>query len=143
MQHFLEKHQDSSMIITRDMPPWHSWHSRFNAGAFIVKNNRICRTMIKEWIATYNPNNWTYHDSKWTTECKWAGEDFEQGAFIKHIFPKYRKHIVTVHYSFLNNHLCNLNKTISVHLAGKYKHDKSRVNQCIRTFTRKRFKKKL
>ena len=140
MQDFLEKHQDSSMIITRDMPPW---SSQFNAGAFIVKNNTIGRTMINEWIATYNPNNWTYHNSKWTTESKWAGEDYEQGAFVKYILPKYRKHIAKVYYYFLNNHLCNLNTTISVHLAGYYKRHNSKVNKCKRTFTRKRFKKKL
>lgn len=136
MQRLLEKHKDRSMIISGDMPPW---TSPFNAGSFIVKNNAIGKTMMKEWIATYHPNKWTYHDSKWTTECIWAGEEYEQGAFLKHILPKYKKHIAKVHYSILNNHQCrNLNKTISVHLSSPYTKDKSRVKQCIRTFTRKR-----
>lgn len=134
MQQFLQKYQDYSMIISGDMPPW---HSRFNAGAFIVKNDAIGKTIVKDWIATYPPHKWTYHNSKWTTESAWAGEDYEQGAFVKYVLPRYKKHIVKVHYSILNNHVCNNKKTISVHLAGIYKRKKSLVKQCIRPFTRR------
>lgn len=139
MNRLLEKYKDRSVIIARDMPPWTSC---FNAGSFIVKNNTVGRNILKEWIATYNPNKWIYQHSKWKTESKWAGEDYEQGAFVKHILPKYDSHIAVVPYYILNNNKCtNLNKTISVHLASGYKQDKSRVKRCIRTFTRKRSQK--
>jgi hypothetical protein len=137
MQDFLDKYKDHAMIIARDMPPW---KSPFNAGSFIVKNNVMGRTIVKDWIATYNPDNWTYKNAKWKTESKWAGVDYEQGAFVKYILPKYSKHIARVPYYMLNNHRCTryLNKSISIHLAAEHKKDKTRVNRCIRTFTRKR-----
>ena len=63
---FINKYSEYSMIITNDMPPWEK--NDFNAGSFIIKNDKIGRDIINEWITYYNSNNWTYENMVWKTE---------------------------------------------------------------------------
>jgi len=137
MLQFLEKYQYYSVIITRDMPPWD--YNEFNAGVFIVKNDDMGRRIMKDWKSKYNPKNWTYTNSKWTTSSQWAGVDYEQGSFVEYILtnPKYANHIIQLPYYVLNNNDCdsdNIDETIAVHLAGKFKSDAKVLNSCMSKF---------
>jgi galactosyl transferase GMA12/MNN10 family len=135
LENFLHKYQYYSMLISKDMPPW---GGVFNAGSFIVKNDERGRGIMKEWISNYNPNKWTYANSKWTTPSVWAGEDYEQGSFIKHILnsTKYNKYIVQLPYQFLNNNNCidNTTDTITTHLAAEHKNNYFTVQKCLNIF---------
>jgi hypothetical protein len=136
MQAFFDKYKDYSVIISRDMPPWED--GEFNAGSFLVKNDEMGKTIVKDWMSKYNSDHWKYENSKWTTETAWAGEDYEQGAFVKHILNNstYKNHIMQLPYHILNNNTCNsnLDENISVHLAAKFKEDANLVDTCMKNF---------
>lgn len=121
---FVNKHlENKSMIITKDMPPWND--GEFNAGSFIVKNDSTGKKILEDWINLYNKNVWHYN-GEWTTKAKWAGEEYEQGAFSMHILPKYRNNIQQLDYYFLNNNNPEKNnEAITAHLARNFKHDKN------------------
>jgi hypothetical protein len=132
---FLDEYGYYSMIISKDMPPW---GGVFNAGSFIVKNNEYGLSIMKEWIANYDPTKWVYANSKWSTNSVWAGVDYEQGSFIKNILnnPKYNKHIIQLPYYFLNNNGCTTNteETITAHLAAEHKKNYTTVRKCLAMF---------
>ena len=136
LQHLLKTNESYSMIISNDMPPWN--HVDFNAGSFIVKNDRYGNEIIDKWISLYNPENWKYADSKWTTDSVWAGNEYEQGSFVTHILNDdyYKPHILQLSYEVLNCPNCDNDNTLTVHLAGHYKEDVDIVSKCIRTITR-------
>jgi hypothetical protein len=132
-QKFLHENDKYSILITNDMPPW---TAKFNAGAFIIKNNNIGKEVINKWISYYNPNKWKYDNNvkKWTTQSQWAGDDYEQGSFIKNILEdkNYSEHIKVFPYNILNNNSCieNTENTISVHLAGDHKQNEDTLSKC-------------
>jgi len=132
---FLKKYEKYSMIFTEDIPPW---EGEFCAGSFIVKNDKIGKDIIKEWISHYHPDKWKYENLKWKTDTQWAGEHYEQGAFIKFILhnDKFVNHIIKLPYYYLNNNNCehNMNETITVHLAGHYRDDINIVNKFFSLF---------
>jgi len=134
-QHFLKKYEQYSVIISKDMPPW---GGTFNAGSFIVKNDKNGNGIMREWISRYNPDKWKFIDSKWYTQSAWAGEDYEQGSFVKNIFsnPKYHKHIIQLPYYYLNNNSCEkyTDDTITTHLAAEFKMNPSVVQKCFNLF---------
>ena len=133
-QNFLKKYESYSMIITNDMPPF---DAEFNAGSFIIKNNKYGHDIIKEWTSFYNPNKWEYKDLTWRTESAWAGEEYEQGSFIKYILhnPKFNTHIINLPYYYLNNNNCENNiDTITTHLAGIHKEDDNILEKCFKIF---------
>ena len=130
---FLEKYNDYSFIGTPDMPPW---TGKFNAGVFIIKNNKIGNEMINKWITYYHKDVWNYNKTtdKWKTDATWAGDEYEQGSFSTHILtnPKFSNDIIMVPYYYLNNNNCSdhQDETILVHLAGDYKKDQNNVAIC-------------
>ncbi len=66
------------------------WPAPFNAGVFIVKANGVSRRLMEDWMDLYRPDRWMQlADGSWKCSGRWAGEDYEQGAFCKHILPKY------------------------------------------------------
>jgi hypothetical protein len=118
---FISILETKSMIICEDMPPW---KSPFNAGSFVVKNDEIGHKILTEWIKRYDASKWEFN-GKWTTETKWAGEYYEQGAFVKYILNEYKEHIQMTHYHVLNNIVPEYDiLSITAHLAANYKHDK-------------------
>ena len=136
MKKFLDQYSEYSVIISRDMPPWQE--GEFNAGSFIFKNDEMGKIILKDWISKYNPDNWSYENSKWSTPSAWSGIDYEQGAFVKKILsnPIYENNIKQLPYHILNNNSCtsNLDDNISVHLANYYKEDENLVQNCIENF---------
>jgi hypothetical protein len=128
---FINKYSNYSVIITKDPPPW---PANFNAGSFIVKNDKYGREIVSYWKSLYNPNNWWRENDAWKTNSKYAGVDYEQGAFDEKILtnPNYSSHIKTVPYYILNNTSCTeyTNETIVTHLAGSHKNNVTKVENC-------------
>lgn len=133
-QTFLQTYEKYSFIMTDDMPPW---NAEFNAGSFIVKNDRFGKQMMDKWMTLYDNTKWEYKNGKWTTDGEWAGENYEQGSFVNHILKDsfYRDHIVVLPYYVLNNISCDYNKeTITAHLSGEYKDNREIAEKCMGTF---------
>jgi hypothetical protein len=125
---FIEILETKSMILSGDMPPW---EATFNAGSFIIKNDEIGKEIITKWIECYDRTKWSYnrHSGKWETPTEWAGDDYEQGAFIKYILNEYKDHIHKTEYYILNNVFPEyLDKSIIAHLAGYYKFNRQLVD---------------
>lgn len=104
-------------IICDDIAP-------FNAGVWIVKNNEIGRTIINEWMNNYNNLNWTKKNSTWTCITNWAGVDYEQGAFVEYIMPKFNEHIQSLEwYVFQSTDPLYSNNLFTLHFFGKNTRD--------------------
>ena len=113
-------------IGSRDPKPW---TSPFNAGVFFVKANGVSRNLMEDWMDTYRPKNWTHLvDGSWKCSGPWAGDDYEQGAFVKTIMTSY-KHAIKIYDSDKFNCVSpvytdkrpNGGKVFSCHFAGNYK----------------------
>ena len=63
--------------------------AKFNAGVWIVKNSVSGRAIMIDWMKSFDTVNWINSEGKWSAKHSWAGETFEQGAFEKHVLPKY------------------------------------------------------
>jgi hypothetical protein len=118
-----KKHKKKTMIATRDPP---IWSAPFNAGTFLIRNSDSGRQLINEWAALYNPLRWTKTKKQgWSTPGTWAGEDYEQGAFWKHILPDPRwspKIVMVPWYVLCETNWRGPKKTTAVvHLAGHHK----------------------
>ena len=117
---------DNDIIISNDMPPWQS--CEFNAGVWCVRNTKISKIILKEWLSYYDSKSWYKIKDEWycgnnlrRSRCIWAGDKYEQGSFIKYILPKYRYNIKKVSYKILNNNNYTENKNCINHFAGFYK----------------------
>lgn len=81
-------------------------HFTFNAGVWFVLNDKQGRNIMNDWMLLYNPNKW-YWKKKikkwWCDDCKWAGEDFEQGSFFETIIPKYKEYCYQYPYYFFQS----------------------------------------
>ena len=133
---FLKVNRKADIIISKDMPPWET--GEFNAGVFFVKNTKSGLELINTWLTFYHPHLWN-HDTtnkSWSTEAVWAGEEYEQGAFVKHFLqnPAWRSRVAQLPYHVLNNNACDgeeTHDTITVHFAQFHKDDVKRVNKCM------------
>ena len=98
------------------------WPGKFNAGAFVVKNNENAYDLMKFWGGLFDQSKWYKKNDKWKTNAKWAGEDYEQGSFTKHILSnhKYRSQMLILSARVFQNITCSYipDGAISVHLAG-------------------------
>jgi len=69
-----------------------------NAGVFFIRRTVATRKIVDEWMDCYVPSRWTKsvdenRETKWKTVGKWAGPDYEQGAFNERILPAHRGEI--------------------------------------------------
>ena len=69
-----------------------------NAGVFFIRRTDEMRELVNDWMNCYKPERWSKSldaegKSKWTTQGRWAGPDYEQGSFNTVILPKYRHEI--------------------------------------------------
>lgn len=86
---FSDTENNISMIICPDPEPW---TSKFMAALFIVKNVQTSINIFEDWLALYNEDAWQKSSNgkwKYIGGNAWAGLDYEQGAFIEGIMPKY------------------------------------------------------
>ena len=94
------------------------WSSPFNAGAFFVKKE--ASHIMEEWMGLYDSSNWKKEDGVWKCRGPWAGPDYEQGAFIEHLMPKYKKDLKEVDWRILQNPY-PIEETFVVHFAGQFR----------------------
>lgn len=73
---------------------------KFNAGAFIIKNTPIMRSMLEKWCSYYDNGKWKNVNGKLKTNSFYAGIDYEQGSFDKLILTYYKEYI-----NVLYNHI--------------------------------------
>jgi hypothetical protein len=86
--------EDKSFVACSDRPSFLQIISGpFNAGVWLVKNDRAGREIMDEWMDKYDSKKWFLENGKWKTHGPWAGVDYEQGAFSKYILPKYKRQI--------------------------------------------------
>jgi len=132
LEDVIDNNSKYSMIISKDMPPW---SGEFNAGSFIVKNDKKGREIIRAWKSLYNASVWRKEGEKsWKTDSTWGGDAYEQGSFVNNIIKddKYSRHISVLPYYVLNNNNCvnNVEETIVTHLAGEHKENSETVSNC-------------
>jgi hypothetical protein len=88
---------DSQHNFVASLDPGSS--NSMNAGVFFVRRTPTISTMMNEWMKLYSPDRWqktTKADGtiSWKTNGRWAGPDYEQGAFNEHILPHFQDQIV-------------------------------------------------
>ena len=109
---------DQSMVVAPDPI---GWGSPFMAAVFMVRNNRIGKEILTEWMKCFDSVKWEkLEDGGWQYigNGAWAGEDYEQGSFAKIIMPGYKKHLKIVPWYIFHETNCqspNVN-CWSVHL---------------------------
>ena len=62
--------------------------SSFNAGVWMVRNTPAGRHVMSTWFGQFRPEAWRRAASRWSTTGEWAGENYEQGAFINRVAPR-------------------------------------------------------
>jgi hypothetical protein len=67
-----------------------TWGSDFNAGVWMVTNDHNGIAIMKKWMASYSPKDWTKKGRNWETLGEWSGSTYEQGSFIEYIIPKFK-----------------------------------------------------
>lgn len=90
----LQRHSaDASMLVSPDPP---IWSSPFCAAAFAVRNDDSGRALVREWKALYRPTTWhvDVRTNKWKTDGAWAGDNYEQGSFCRHLLHRRQVAIV-------------------------------------------------
>ena len=117
----LREIKDKHMLLSGDMPPW---DDAFNAGVWCVKNSSISKKMFKDWMSFYKKEKWVKTKGVWKCikyKCNHSGINYEQGTFIKHILPKYKKYIQKTSYKKINNVPYRKKTNCINHFAGVHK----------------------
>ena len=115
-------------IIERDLPYTKKLKTTygFNAGVWLILNDKIGKEIISDWINLYDKDKWIFKNNKWKcNSCKWAGVYYEQGSFEKYIIPKYKNYCKQYKLSFFqssNIHQVNIyDEKFVYHFYGCYK----------------------
>ena len=76
--------ENKSMYICPDRRPG---SKAFNAGVWLILSDTNGKQIMNEWMSLYYniKHNWKIINGKYSTKEKYAGDAYEQGAFIKHI----------------------------------------------------------
>jgi hypothetical protein len=95
------------------------------AGVFLIRNNDGGREMVDSGISLYKPERWRASVDPvgrlvYSCEGKWAGIDYEQGAFEQVLRPKYADSVVILDKHVLHEHFFNppAQGCFSMHLPG-------------------------
>ena len=98
-------------LITQDLPIFNA-DARFNAGVWAVSNTAGGRSLLGEWLGLYTADAWSNDEGRWACktravdgkrQCEWAGEMFEQGAFLNHMLSRYHGQIRQTPWTVLNS----------------------------------------
>jgi hypothetical protein len=114
---------NESMIICPDPE---MWTSKFMAAVFMARNNQTSIKIFEDWLSLYNKNAWEkLSNGKWKYigKGKWAGSDYEQGAFAENIMTRYQSDIKILPWYIFHEINCikpHLN-CWSIHVPGAYK----------------------
>lgn len=114
-------HYSETMVVAPDPD---GWGSPFMAAVYMCRNDSKGREIFEEWMSLYNPKKWRKLQQsgrwKYIGTGKWAGVDYEQGAFAQIIMPKYKKNVKSVPWYVLHETNCKQPHTYtwSIHLPG-------------------------
>jgi len=65
-------------------------NKRFCAGVWFVLNTPVGKEIMSKWAEGYKGDKWKKNvTGKWQTNGEWAGQNYEQGSFMKTILPNY------------------------------------------------------
>ena len=112
-----------SMIIAPDPE---KWPSPFMAAVYMARNNENTKKIFQDWLKNYDPKRWKKNpNGSWVCmgKCQWAGEQYEQGSFVKHILPKYKSDIKSIKWYVFHEINCQLphKDCWSIHIPGPIK----------------------
>jgi len=117
---FMEPHLDFvGSHDPADPPDDEDW---FNAGVFCVRNSPSGKALVEKWKSLYDPSKWSKDEKgTWVTNDRWAGPNYEQGAFCEFILQKTEfKNKIKIHPSTIFNEIFNWNspgpECFSIHL---------------------------
>jgi hypothetical protein len=106
---------DELFVYAPDCP---EWSGKFNAGVFVVK--REGRHIVEDWVNLYDSTKWFQSDGHWHCRGEWAGPDYEQGAFTKHLVPRYESSLGKVDWRVLQSPY-PVRESFTVHFAGHFR----------------------
>jgi len=94
--HNLDKSLDDLLVDEKSF--YHSleadvYGTPFNAGVWMVLNNKMGNEIMDKWMDVYPTSNWSHKNGKWVTGGAWAGVKYEQGGFVEYVKPLYPEHI--------------------------------------------------
>ena len=106
-QRLIELLGDKDFLMSPDPPVW---GASFNAGVWVVRNTVRGREIMSRWASLYRASEWRQNASgSWDCSvnhnqntCTWAGENYEQGAFIQNILPIFAYSMQIVPQTVLN-----------------------------------------
>jgi hypothetical protein len=79
-------------------------NNKFNAGVWLVRNTDVGKKIMTTWLSKYNPSAWKKkEDGKWTTDSRWSGIDYEQGAFEEGVMPHFSANIKQMERDYFNS----------------------------------------
>lgn len=96
------KLEDDDILPNEMFPP-------FNAGVWAVRNTSKGKEIMQEWKSLYDPSKWFVDETgEWNCGrgCKYAGENYEQGAFTT-VIDKYSDDMQQDSWRVWNNRLCS------------------------------------
>ncbi len=104
----------------------HRWTSKFNAGIWGARNDERAHQFLQEWKSKYPADRWQKkNEGKWVCHhCVWAGDQYEQKSGERLLLSKeYSPHVLTLHWSILQEYRCETNEAFIFHFAGDIKHN--------------------
>jgi len=119
--------QKSSLLGDKDFAFAPDWgRDRMNAGVFQVKNSEQGKKIVDFWLQQESKKWRKLSDGTFACEsngkkCAWAGPEYEQGAFIKKVIPKYSSFMNEVSPFLWDNDKANCDGNVK-HFMGKGKH---------------------
>jgi hypothetical protein len=104
---------------------WKFPNHHFNAGVWLIKNTPEMNMLMADWSSLYKEKDWLQNSQhKWHTTGKWSNTTYEQGSFIDHIQPKYKKHIKRLPCNILQGCLEDINtknEPFIIHFMSRFK----------------------
>lgn len=105
-------------------PDWA--RDRFNAGVFAVRNTEKGRQIMKEWGEREPTDAWEKRVKKWSctspstgAQCIWAGDEYEQGSFIRDVLPDWESEMSETSPFVYNNDIVDCSGKVK-HFSGNY-----------------------
>jgi len=107
--------KDKSMYYCRDCP---KWNQDFNAGVWIILNDKHGKEILDKWMNSYSEKDWTKENNKWTSSGTWAGTTYEQGAFTQYVRPQFEQYTHMYPWQHLQSYEVSPH-TFAMHFAGE------------------------
>jgi len=119
LESLIEKSPNSSIFIGYDHHPLNIINIfSYNAGVFMLKNDKISKNFVSDCIQDYIENYSCIINNKHTLNSSWAGECYEQGVMNKLLKTKYKENTFKIPHSFVTNSNYLSENTVISHIFG-------------------------